>query len=164
MFRKHIISFVVCVALLLTVSTLAVAQSEGQVLNQTAMGTATPMVEPLSTLLSDLPLSGAQTGMGTCPMMNGTGMTGSMSGMNMNGMGSMSGMSGMSGMQGMSGMNMVGMDGMTMNISTPWYSNPWWVLGWVILTLIIIAILAGIVLSGIWLLRRPRPAALPETS
>ena len=143
--------------MLLIVSILAVAQSEGQVLNQTAMETATPMAEPLSTPLSDLPLSGAQTGTGTCPMMSGTGMTGNMSGMQGQGMSGMN-------MGTMSGMNMAGAGGMTMNLSSPWYSNPWWVLGWVILTLVVITILAGVVFGVIWMIRRSMQVPVSETS
>lgn len=153
MFRKIIISLVVCAALVLVMATFASAQGASQVSYQDAIPTPTAVVP----LQSDLPLANSQTG--NCPMMSGSGMTGSggmagmnMSGMNMNGMSGMpmdqmSGMQGqgMSGMTGMSGMNMTGMNG-----GIPWYNNPWLMLGWILLAVAVIGISVGVVLGFRW--------------
>ncbi len=168
MFRKSIISLVLCAALLLIISTLAVAKGGGLGINQAGMETPTLMAESQPTPFPDLPLSGAQSG--TCPMMGGGGMTGSMSGMSTGGMAGMnmsgtSGMTGMSGMQGtagmsmgaMSGMNATGMNGMAMNLSTPWYNNPWLLLGWVLLALITTGILIGIIFGVKLAIQRSKP-------
>ena len=176
MFRKIISSLFLTLGFLMVVTILAAAQGGGQEVNQMDMGTPTAMVSPEATPVSDLPLSGdlplSETQTGTCPMMGGMGMTGagSMSGMNMEGMTGMgtSGMSGISGMQGMSGMNMgtmpgmdmTGTDGMTMNLSTPWYSNPWLLLGWVLLTLVALTILVG----AVYIIRRSRSVPASEAS
>lgn len=162
MFRKSIAAIVLSIAFLLIVVTLANAQEPGQAAPQMDMSTptataapeaaASPAAElPLSGS-SDLPLAGAQSG--TCPMMNGSGMTG------MSGMGNMAGMQGMSGM-GMSGMsggmaNMQNMNGGMAGYSVPWYSDPWLMLGWVLLTLVVLAILFGAAYGVIQFTRRSR--------
>ena len=176
MLRKIIISLVLCATLLLVLSTLVSANGGGRELNQDTMATPTAVV-PLN---EDLPLADSQTG--NCPMMGGTGMTGSagMSGMNMGGMSGMQmgdmsgmqgqGMSGMAGMQGMSSMSgMSGMQGMSgMNggmafYAAPWYSNPWLMLGWVLLAVAVIGILAGIVFGIRWI-RNSKPAQTVNAS
>ena len=164
MFLKRIIAIVLCTALLLIVSTLAIAKGGGQGINQAGMETPTLMVESQPTPFPDLPLSGAQTDMGTCSMMSAGGMTtDTMSGMSAGGMTGMSGMSGMQGTSGMnmgtmSGVNMAGMDDPMMNYyATPWYSNPWLLLGWVLLALIVVAILIGIVFGVRLIMRRSKP-------
>lgn len=169
MFRKSIIAVVLGVALLSLFFTLVSAQGQKEVY-QMDMSTPTAISLPVeSTPVAELPLSGAQSGTGTCPMMSGTGMTGTG---NMSGMGNMAGMQGMSGMNmgnmsGMQGMQNMpgGMAGMNMNGSmaayaTPWYSNPWLMLGWVLLVLVVLAVLAGIVLM-VRTLRRRSEAAVP---
>ena len=45
-------------------------------MNQTGMEAPALMVKPQPTPFPDLPLSGVQTGIGTCPMLSGGGMTG----------------------------------------------------------------------------------------
>jgi hypothetical protein len=186
MFRKSIIAVVLGVALLFLFFTLVSAQGQKDVYQ---MDMNTPTAAPLpvdSTPVPELPLSGAQAGTGTCPMMSGTGMTGteSMAGMGMDNMTGMQGTSGMNmgnmpGMQGMqsmpggmtlapgasAGVNMDGMAGMNMNgpmaaYATPWYSNPWLMLGWVLLVLVVLAVLAGIVLM-VQTLRRRSEAVVP---
>ena len=163
MFRKSIIAIVLVVALLFLIVTLVSARGQTDVYQ---MDMNTPTAAPLavdSTPVPDLPLSGAQAGTGTCPMMSGTSMTGtgSMSGMNM---GNMSGMQGMQSMPG--GMtNMDGMAGMNMNgpmaaYAIPWYSDPWLILGWVLLVLVVLAVLVGIVLM-VQTLRRRSEAVVP---
>jgi flagellar basal body-associated protein FliL len=186
MYRKAIISLVLCVAVLLAISTLVSAQGDSQPGNQMDMGTPTPVpadaATPALPLAGDLPLTGSQTG--NCPMMRGMGMSGSgnMTGMNMGNMsgmqmGDMSGMSGMTGTQGMSGMSgmqgmsgmsgmqgmqgMSGMNGMAMSgamYTVPWYSNPWLMLGWLLLIVTVIAITVGIFLGIRWLFRKPKMA------
>jgi len=177
MFRKSIIAVVLGVALLFLFFTLVSAQGQKEVYQ---MDMTTPTATPLvveSTPVPDLPLSGAQSGTGTCPMMSGTG-SGNMSGMGMGNMTGMQGMSGMnmgnmSGMQGMQNMpggmtNMGGMAGMNMSsmngpmaaYATPWYSNPWLMLGWVLLVLVVLATLAGIVFT-VQTLRRRAEAVVP---
>jgi hypothetical protein len=178
MFRKSIIAVVLGVTLLFLFFTLVSAQGQKDVY-QTDMNTPTAAPLPVdSTPVPDLPLSGAQSGTGTCPMMSGTSMTGTgnMSGMgNMTGMQGMSGMnmgnmSGMQGMQnmpagtmnmgGMAGMNMTNMNSPMAAYATPWYSNPWLMLGWVVLVLVVLAVLAGIVLT-VQTLKRRSEAVVP---
>jgi hypothetical protein len=171
MFRKSIIAVVVGVALLFLFFTLVSAQGQKEVY-QMDMSTPTATSLPVeSTPVAELPLSGAQSGTGTCPMMGGTSMTGagSMSGMGMGNMTGMQGMSSMnmgnmSGMQGMQNMP-GGMAGMNMNgpmaaYATPWYSNPWLMLGWMLVVLVVLGILAGIVLM-VQTLRRRSEAVVP---
>lgn len=171
MLRKRFVSLVLCVALLFIAVTVVNAQGPSQAAGQMDMPTPTATAAPEATPApaADLPLAGdlplANTQSGTCPMMNGTGMTG---------MGNMAGMQGMSGMgmNGMSGgmMNMGGMGGMSgMNgnmasYPVPWYSNPWWLLGWVLLTLVVLAILFGAAYGLIQLIRRSRSGNPPAPS
>lgn len=169
MFRKIIISIVVCAALVLVMATFASAQSGSQVSYQDPMATPTTVLP----LQGDLPLANSQTG--NCPMMSGSGM----SGMNMNGMSGMpmdqmsgmqgQGMSGMTGMQGMSGMSgmtgMQGMSGMNMpgtNGDMLWYNNPWLVLGWILLTVVVLVALFGLGLGIRWFILRPKAAITAE--
>lgn len=148
MFRKIIISIVVCAALVLVMATFASAQSESQVSYQDPMATPTTVLP----LQGDLPLANSQTG--NCPMMSGSGM----SGMNMNGMSGMpmDQMSGMQG-QGMSGMNMPGTNGDML-----WYNNPWLVLGWILLTVVVLVALFGLGLGIRWFILRPKAAITAE--
>jgi hypothetical protein len=176
MFRKHMLALVLCVTLLLTISTLAAAQGQNELAFQDGMGMETATPQPIPTAVADLPLSGnlplagAQTG--TCPMMGGdtsgmSGMSGAgMAGMSgtsgMNGMAGMNingttGMSGMSGMSGVPGQGMVDLERTGFNAWLYSLPNPWYLLGWVLLTLILAAILAGAALGIIQLLRRPQP-------
>lgn len=187
MFRKSIIAVVLGLALLFLFFTLVSAQEPGKEMSQMDMNTPTATAAPVeSTPAPELPLSDAQSGTGTCPMMSGNGMTGtgSMSGMGMSGMSGMQGMSGMNmgnmaGMQsmpggmtlapgasagvnmgGMAGMNMGNMNGAMAAYSTPWYSNPWLMLGWVLLVLVVVAVLAAVVLT-VQTLRRRAEAVVP---
>ena len=178
MFRKSIISVVLCVTLLFFIFTLVSAQEPGK---ETYQMDGTPTAAPLpveATPIPELPLSNQSAAQsGTCPMMSGSGVTtaGGMSGMGMNGMSGMQGTSGMnmgstSGTQGMPGgtmsmggmasMNMTGMNGPIVTYATSWYTNPWLMLGWVLLVLIVLAALAGIVL-GVQTLRQRSKAVAP---
>ena len=174
MFRKIIISLVLCSALVLVIATIVSAQSGSQVLYQDAMATPTAVVP----LQGDLPLANSQTG--NCPMMSGSGMSGmsmngmsgmpmdQMSGMQGQGMSGMTGMQGMSGMmgmqgQGMSGTNMTGMNAGMSYYAAPWYNNPWLMLGWILLVIAVIVIVIGVVF-GFRRIRNSRAAQTVNAS